>query len=68
MRSIVTRPVSNGPEDGERNARLVALLATGLERFICHSPGEDSLAKPVDYSPNLSPTTNTNGGNPTEQP
>ena len=64
MRAVVIRSAPMESEDVERRERLVVLVATGLERLFSQSPGQDSPPHSVDYSEGLSPTTNTNGGEP----
>jgi hypothetical protein len=65
MRKVVVQPVPRDPEDAQRQELLLELLSTGLQRWLSGGPAPDSSAPMVDYSESLSPTTNTNGGNPT---
>ena len=59
MRQVVVRAVPNEPEDAQRRERLLALLSTGLQRLLSEEPAPDDSTPPVDYSPNLSPTSYT---------
>jgi hypothetical protein len=65
MRKVVVQLVSRDPENAQRQELLLELLATGLQRWLSGEPAPDSSAPMVDYSESLSPTTNTNGGDPT---
>lgn len=60
MRAVVIRNAKIDPVDTGRGERLVALLATGLERLFSRNQIEKSAPLPVDYSESLSPTTHTN--------
>jgi hypothetical protein len=65
MRKVVVQPVPRDQQDAQRQGLLLELLSTGLQRWLSGEPAPDSSAPMVDYSESLSPTTNTNGGNPT---
>jgi len=57
MRSVRSY-VKMEPGSEERTEQLVALLASGLERFLRNGgPGTGSGNEPVDFPPNLSVTT-----------
>ena len=57
MRRVVTRRVSGEPGDEEGFGRLLALLATGLERLLSKEQAGKSEPVPVDYPPALAPTS-----------
>ncbi|HZA21000.1 MAG TPA: hypothetical protein VFA32_00050 [Dehalococcoidia bacterium] len=65
MRKVVVHLVPRDPEDAQRQELLLELLSTGLQRWLSGEPAPDSSSPMVDYSESLSPTTNTNGGDPT---
>ena len=58
MRKVVVRAVSEEPKGEEGLDRLMALLATGLERLLSREQGGRSDPKTVDYPPTLPPTSN----------
>ncbi len=65
MRKVVVQLVPGDQQDAQRRELLLELLSTGLHRWLSGEPAPDRSAPMVDYSQGLSPTTNTNGGNPT---
>ncbi len=58
MRKVVVRAVSEEPTEEEGLDRLMALLATGLERLLSREQGGRSDPETVDYPPTLPPTSN----------
>ena len=58
MRKVVVRAVSEEPTDEEGLDRLMALLATGLERLLSREQAGRSDPKTFDYPQTLSPTSN----------
>ncbi len=59
MRKVVVREVPTEPEDAQRQERLMELLATGLQRLVSGEPALAESTRPVDFSPNLPPTSDT---------
>ena len=59
MRKMVIREVSQDSEDAQRQKRLVELLSSGLQRLMAGDGGESDTPSSLDYSPNLSPTSDT---------
>ncbi len=57
MRKVVTRRASGEPADEEGLDRLLALLATGLERLLSQKQAGKSEPAPVDYPQTLAPTS-----------
>ncbi len=59
MRKVATQRASGEPTDEEGFDRLLALLATGLERLLSREQAGKSEPLPVDYPPALAPTSDT---------
>ena len=59
MRKVVVRAVPAEPEDAQRQERLLELLATGLQRLVSGEPALTESTQPVDFSPNLPPSSDT---------
>ena len=57
MRKVVTQRASREPADEEGFDRLLAVLATGLERLLSQAQAGKSEPVPVDYPPDLAPTS-----------
>ncbi len=54
-REIVVRKASAEPEDNKRLERLIALLATGMERLLSTNTHKGSTS--LDFTPGISPNT-----------
>ncbi len=52
QRQIIVKPAPAEPQDAQRNARLVGLLATGLERLLSQ---KTSVPKTLDFHADVEP-------------
>ena len=51
MRNVVIRAVPKEPDEAQRRERLLALLATGLERLVSRDTASTETTRPVDFYP-----------------